>query len=384
MGYSPSNFSHQYKPILNHQLTIGIVGAGGFALFAAKAFLQVEGITIKAINDIDEFAALQFASEVDALYYQDYDQLLADEEINLIYIATPPYLHAIQSRLALHAGKHVICEKPAAIKTSDAEELAAYAQKNNLLYTVNLMQRYNPLYAVVKNIIQEKWLGDFVHGFFENYASDEKLIPAHWFWDEEKSGGIFIEHGVHFFDMFQGWFGEGKLIHAMMIGREGSKGKVVDRVQAVVLYGDNPVNFYHGFNQPKVLDRQELRLQFDRGDITLYEWVPVKIRMHGLFTSGQMDQIATLFPDASIEFQHNTPDQKVKGKFKDIRYDTLATITSGNIEDKMGRYEQLVISMIIDQWAWIGDRAHQRIINDKNAVESLRIAEEATIKASRF
>lgn len=369
---------------MNHQLTIGIVGAGGFALFAAKAFLSVEGIRIKAINDIDEFVALRFATEINALFYQDYDQLLADNEIDLIYIATPPYLHAFQSRLALHAGKHVICEKPAAIKTSDAEELSAFAKKNNLLYTVNLMQRYNPLYTVVKTIIEEKWLGDFVHGFFENYASDEKLIPAHWFWDEEKSGGIFIEHGVHFFDMFRGWLGEGKLIHSMMIAREGSRGKVVDRVQAVVLYGDNPVNIYHGFNQPKVLDRQELRLQFDRGDITLYEWVPVKIRMHGLFTSKQMEQIVTLFPDASIELHETTPAQKVKGKFRDIQYDTLATITSGNIQDKMARYEQLVISMITDQWTWIRDKTHHRIINDTNAVESLRIAEEATLRAARF
>lgn len=364
---------------MSHQLSIGIIGAGSFALFAANAFLKVKGIRIHAVTDIDHTAAVSFARATHSQFYPDYRQLLADTEIDLIYIGSPPFLHAGQSMAALQAGKHVICEKPAALHTSEAEDLAQYANNHNLLYTVNLMQRYNPLYDIVSQIIQEKWLGDFVHGFFENYASDEKLVPDHWFWDKEKSGGIFIEHGVHFFDMFSGWFGEGKLVHALEISRD----HIIDRVQAVVLYGNNPVTFYHGFNQPKLLDRQELRLQFDRGDITLYEWIPVRIRLHGLLQNDQLDALMQIFPGSEIEIREQEPQVKnVRGKFLDIPYNVLATITSGNIDDKMDRYEQLVISMITDQWAWIKDRSHKRKISDVNAVESLRIAEEATMKAT--
>lgn len=362
-------------------LNIGVLGAGGFATFAAKAFLKVEGVRIGAVADVDVNQAAHLASEVHAHSYTDYTQMLQDDAIDLIYIATPPYLHAEQSMQALEAGKHVICEKPAALHTSEAEALASYARSKGLLYVVNLMQRYNPLYAAVKTIIDEKWLGDVVHGFFENYASDEKLVPGHWFWDRSKSGGIFIEHAVHFFDMFSGWLGPGQLIHALEIARPIGDAVVFDRVQAVVLYQNSPVNFYHGFNQPKVLDRQELRLQFDRGDITLYEWVPVKIRMHGLFAKEQFEKINQLFPAAHIEI-HSKGSEFVRGKFKDIRYDALMTITSGDIADKMDRYEQLLISMLSDQWAWIRDPHHHRQIDDTNAVESLRIAEEAAQMAS--
>lgn len=371
---------------MGDQLTLGIVGTGGFAAFAARAFLKVDGIQIKAVSDIDQASASQLAKEIDARVFADYSQLLQDKDIELVYIATPPFLHHAQSKQALEAGKHVICEKPAALLTSEAEELATFARSKNLLYTVNLMQRYNPLYASVKTIIDEKWLGDFVHGFFENYASDEKLVESHWFWDEEKSGGIFIEHGVHFFDMFAGWFGPGQFIHSMEIARSGVNQKVVDRVQAIVSYQDSPVNFYHGFNQPKVLDRQELRLQFDRGDITLYEWVPVKIRLHALLTFEQLDKIKNLFPGAIVEL-HSDPsgqDYKIRGKFKEITYDSVVTITAGDIADKMERYEQLVISMLKDQWAWIKDPSHTRLIDDKNAVESLRVAEEARKRAVTF
>ncbi len=367
-------------------MNIGIVGAGGFADFAAKAFLQVEGIHIIGVTDINEASACQMADELKADIYPNYDDLLADSRISLVYIATPPYLHYPQSKMALEAGRHVICEKPAALLTVDAEALAAYARSNQLLYVVNLMQRYNPLYEVVKTIIDEKWLGDFLHGFFENYASDEKLVPEHWFWDEEKSGGIFIEHGVHFFDMFSGWLGEGKLISSFQIQRPDVDGKIIDRVQAVVLYKNGPVTFYHGFNQPKILDRQEMRLQFDRGDITLYEWILVKIRLHGLLKTEQIEKLTSIFPGCSI-IQHSNPsksNQKVRGKFRDIHFDSLITMEAGDIAEKMDRYEQLVILMIKDQWSWIRDSSHRRKIDETNAVESLRMAEEAMKKSSNF
>ena len=191
-------------------LNIGIIGAGAFAAFAAKAFLKITGIKIIAVTDINKDAATQMAKENDANVYADLKTFLEDENIDLVYIATPPFLHYQQSKMALTAGKHVICEKPAALKTSEAEEFCSLAASQQLLYVVNLMQRYNPLYDVVNKIVKEKILGNFLHGFFENYASDENLDADHWFWDEKKSGGIFIEHGVHFFDMFSGWLGNGK------------------------------------------------------------------------------------------------------------------------------------------------------------------------------
>ncbi len=371
---------------MQNQLHLGIVGAGGFANFAAKAFLKIPGVRIVAVTDLNTAAATLLAEEVAAQVQPDFIALLADDRVQLVYIATPPWLHYTQSKQALEAGKHVICEKPAALKASEAEELADYSRAHNLLYVVNLMQRYNPLYAFVQTLIQEKWLGDFLHGFFENYASDEKLIPEHWFWDVEKSGGIFIEHGVHFFDMFEGWLGAGQLVHALEIQRPGLEQTVIDRVQATVLYPQGPVNFYHGFNQPKVLDRQEMRLQFDRGDITLYEWVPVKIRFHGLLTAAHFAQLQAAFPNGSLLTRTDAlpGPQTVRGKFQEINYEVEVTLEAGDVADKMDRYQQLVISMLQDQWNWILDPRHQRLIDEQNAVDSLRLAEQATVTAAHF
>ncbi|MDQ3622442.1 MAG: Gfo/Idh/MocA family oxidoreductase [Verrucomicrobiota bacterium] len=73
--------------------------------------------------------------------------------------------------------------------------------------------------------------------------------PRHWFWDREKSGGIFIEHGVHFFDLFEWWLGPGKVLAAQQVQRPGSA--LIEHVSCTVLYRDSAlVQFYHGFHQP--------------------------------------------------------------------------------------------------------------------------------------
>src|SRR5688500_4757516 len=163
-------------------LNIGIVGTGNFSEFASKAFLRTGIVNMVAFMDIDSKAASKMADKYQAASYSVFEEFLGDSNIELVYISTPPSSHYAQSKAALLAGKHVICEKPAALKYEEAEELAVLSNKLKLLYIVNLMQRYNPLYNSVKKIIDGKMLGKFLHGFFENYASDEKLHASHWFW----------------------------------------------------------------------------------------------------------------------------------------------------------------------------------------------------------
>jgi predicted dehydrogenase len=356
--------------MFKNELNIGIVGAGGFAAFASKAFLKIQGIKIVAVSDIDLSAAERLAKEVNAKVYHDLDKFLENSDIDLVYIATPPFLHYEQSKKVLLAGKHVICEKPAALKTSEAEELSSLAKSLKLLYVVNLMQRYNPLYSIVKSIVQEKILGNFLHGFFENYASDGNLHEDHWLWKENISGGIFIEHGVHFFDMFQGWFGEGKILSAVQLERPGVETTIHDRVHATALYNGGVVTFYHAFDQPMMLEKQELRLQFERGEINLYEWIPVKMKLTGLLQKHHLKRLEEMVGNLSI-IHLNEPsaaDKKVQGRFTDIIYTDHVTIEYGNASEKQFRYSNMLTAMMQDQWDWIKDQGHKRIIDDRQTI----------------
>jgi predicted dehydrogenase len=370
---------------LKKVLNIGIVGAGSFAAFASQAFLQVDGVRVLAVSDISKEAGNQLANKLEAEFHKNYIELVTDKEIDLVYIATPPFLHYKISREALRSGKHVICEKPAALHLEEAEELQSLARESGLLYVVNLMQRYNPLYNKIKTIINEGILGAFLHGYFENYASDEYLARDHWFWKDSMSGGIFIEHGVHFFDMFSGWLGQGKVINAIQLTRPGTGHVIIDRVQATLLYTQGIVNFYHGFDQPKVLDRQEMKLQFERGDLTLYEWVPVSMKLHGILKQDDKTRLMELLEPAAISLDsHYVDPQHATGRFNAISYDDMVTIQYQNKNAKEALYQQLLRDMLTDQWQWIMDRTHTRVIDDNNAVESLRVATEAKQKAIVF
>jgi predicted dehydrogenase len=371
---------------MNGEHRFAVIGAGGFARFAVTQFVKCERARLVGAFDSDPAAIEHLRAIAPGIRaYQSADQLLSDPAIDLVYIGSPPSLHHEQSMAALRAGKHVICEKPAALEARQAQALKDVAERSDLLFVVNLMQRYNPLYAAVKALVDAQVLGAVVHGFFENYASDEFLPPDHWFWDERKSGGIFIEHGVHFFDMFAGWLGRGELIAAQKLSRPGHPG-VWDIAQCTVLYPANvPVHYFHGFNQPKMLDRQQMRLQFERGDITLHEWVPTRLVLDAVCTNEELSQLKAIFPAAEIEVLSASSSLKTaQGRFKPVRFHQRIRLDTGSAQSKAEVYEGILRDMFSDQLRWLDNRSAPRRIDAGNAVDSVAMAEQAEKSALRF
>jgi predicted dehydrogenase len=281
---------------------------------------------------------------------------------------------------ALEAGKHVICEKPLAMTLEQADAMIASARKNDRLVVANLMQRYNPVYDAVGRLIESKAMGDVLHGTFENYASDENLGPEHWFWDRSKSGGIFIEHGVHFFDLFAGWLGPGTVAAAQRGIRPGSSPPIEEHVQCTVRYApDILVNFYHGFHQTGRMDRQELRLVFERGDVTLYDWVPTRVRVHAIVDEAQSRTLCEIFPGARLDVSasYSPRDRTCHGRHKTIDAYQMIELSWGDGVNKSHRYGELLRGIMADQLAWVRDRSHRRKIAEANGRDSLALAVEA-------
>jgi predicted dehydrogenase len=278
---------------------------------------------------------------------------------------------------ALEAGKHVICEKPLAMTLDQAEAMIAAARTRDRLVVANLMQRYNPISDAVGRLIQTKTLGEILHGSFENYASDENLPPEHWFWDRSKSGGIFVEHGVHFFDLVAGWLGPGTVEAAQRGLRPGSSPPIEEHVHCTVRYNpDVLVNFYHGFHQAGRMDRQELRLVFERGDVTLYDWVPTRVRIHAIADEAQTRSLCELFPGARLDVSmvYSTKDRACQGRHKTLDVYQLIELSWGDGTNKSHRYGELLRALMADQLGWIRDHSHPRKITEDNGRDSLAMA----------
>jgi predicted dehydrogenase len=359
------------------EIRLAVIGCGGFGLYALQQFAQVPGVKLVGMAGTHREAALSAARRFGVPDIEDVDKLLARKEVDLVYIATPPFLHYPQALAALEAGKHVICEKPLAMTVEQADALIAVAKQNNLVLVANLMQRYNPLFEAVKRLIESQTLGAFLHGYFENYASDENLPPEHWFWNRSRSGGIFIEHGVHFFDLFAGWLGSGTVVAAERSIRPGSSPPIEEQVQCTVRYGPTAlVNFYHGFTQAGRMDRQELRLVFERGDVTLYDWVPTRARIHAIADEAGTRALCELFPGARLDVStsYSAKDRASQGRHKPLDIYQMIELSWGDGTNKSHRYCELLRAIMTDQVAWIHDPSHERKITEVNGRDSLALA----------
>jgi predicted dehydrogenase len=360
------------------ELRLGVIGFGGFAQFAVQQFVQVAGVRLVGMAGTHREAAYAAAQRFGIGDVQEVDELVARDDVDLVYIATPPFLHHGQALAALRAGKHVISEKPLAMNVAQADELVSAARERGLLVIANLMQRYNPLFEAVRTLVAEKLLGEPLHGYFENYASDEWLAPEHWFWDRTKSGGIFIEHGVHFFDLVEGWLGPGDVAAAQVGVRPVSN--IEEYVHATVRYRSGALfNFYHGFHQPGRLDRQELRLVFERGDVTLHGWVPTTYRIHAIADEAQTRRLCELFPDGRLDVTEGYPPahRACRGRFKPLDVYQKFELHGGESTSKLHLYGQLLRDMLADQKAWIVDRSHERRVTEANGRDSVAMAEAA-------
>jgi predicted dehydrogenase len=356
-------------------IRLAVIGCGGFGLFALQHFAQVPGIQLVGMAGTHREAARAAALRFGIPDIVEVEELVERADVDLVYIATPPFLHHSQALRALQAGKHVLCEKPLAMTLEQADEMIALARQRDRLLIANLMQRYNPLADSVARLIESKVLGEVLHGTFENYASDENLPPQHWFWDRSKSGGIFIEHGVHFFDLFARWLGPGQVVAAQRSVRPGTA--IEEQVQCTVRYGSGTlVNFYHGFHQPGRMDRQELRLLFERGDVTLYEWVPTRGRLHALADEKGTRDLCDLFPGARLDVTttYAGRDRTCQGRHKALDIYQMIEMSFGDGQHKMHVYGRLLRALLEDQVAWLRDRGHLRRITEVNGRDSLAAA----------
>ncbi len=364
----------------------GLVGCGGFGRFCLEQYSEVDELQTIAVTDRDRALSVQLGEETDTRACATFEDLLNEPDVELIHLATPPSTHHELALAALEAGKHVLCEKPLCLEEESARELISSARSSARILGVNLIMRYDPLCEIVDTIVKEGLLGLPLHGTFENYAQDEGLPRDHWFWDAEQSGGIFVEHGVHFFDLFRSWFGPGRVLAAQSIERPSTE--VVEQVHATAVYGEKVlVNFYHGFHQASVMDRQELRLVFERGDIRLEEWVPTRLHIDALLDAETLERLKSLMPgnlDTTLIESFEGGDRRRRSRHTEYEVDGRHRISYDLGMEKMRVYGLALRRLMENQIRAIRNSSHQRRVSDLEGLTSLQMASEASRLTTRL
>lgn len=174
----------------------GILGPGGIAQ-AFTRDLQTAGLTVTAVGSRRADAARAFAEEFGIpRSHGSYEELVADPDVDIVYIATPHPFHADQAILALEAGKHVLVEKPFTINAEEAAAVRDVARERGLLAMEAMWTRYLPHMVHLREIVAEGTLGD-IRAVLADHTQKISDDPHHRLNDLELGGGALLDLGIY-------------------------------------------------------------------------------------------------------------------------------------------------------------------------------------------
>ncbi|MBQ8250076.1 MAG: Gfo/Idh/MocA family oxidoreductase [Clostridia bacterium] len=189
----------------NKTIRVGMIGCGGIATKKhMPALAKIADVQMVAFCDIIVERAEQSAKKFgtpDAKVYTDYKELLADKTIDVVHICTPNRSHSFITVDALESGKHVMCEKPMAINTAEAEKMLDAAKRTGKKLTIGYQGRYRPDSQFMHEEAEKGTFGDIYYA--KATALRRRAVPT-WgvFLNEyEQGGGPLIDIGTHALDL---------------------------------------------------------------------------------------------------------------------------------------------------------------------------------------
>ena len=178
-----------------------VIGYGGIGKWHTRYMLASDVVELCGIYDINPAKAAE--AEANGIHaYASLDELLSDEQIEFVTIATPNELHKPLAIEAMSKGKHVISEKPVTLSSTDLQEIFDAAKKYGKLFTTHQNRRYDVDYLMMKQVYASGELGE-VFGV-ESRIQGSRGIPGDWRGKKEHGGGMILDWGVHLIDQMLG------------------------------------------------------------------------------------------------------------------------------------------------------------------------------------
>ena len=179
----------------------GVLSTAGIAQKALlPAFMRAENAIVKAIATGSDLAKAKEIAEKFQIekVYDSYEKLLDDPNIDAVYIPLPNHLHKQWVIESAKKGKHILCEKPAALTAKDAAEMIQVCEENDVLFMEGFMYSFHPQHARVREIIQSGEIGrvTYMTGSFSFYLGEERRA-ANIRMNAEKGGGSIYDIGCY-------------------------------------------------------------------------------------------------------------------------------------------------------------------------------------------
>ena len=197
------------------QINFGIIGCGRIAPRHAQSISEIPQSKLVAVADVIKSRASKFANEYQADAYNDYRYILDHPDIHVVNICTPSGLHANMAIEALHAGKHVILEKPMALTTEDLDRLIRVSLDSSTKLCVVLQNRFNPPMVDLRRIVNEGRLGKLLLGNATvRWYRTQEYYEDEWHGTWAMDGGALMNQSIHHIDALQWFLGDVQRVFA--------------------------------------------------------------------------------------------------------------------------------------------------------------------------
>lgn len=326
---------------------VAVAGAGGFGQFCLDAYRQAGDISVAAVAD-PNLAGSTPRTHPQVVITADWRSLLDDSAIEVIHLATPPLLRAEIAVPALHAGKSVFCEKPLALSLREADQMLDAARLAGRSVGVDYVLRHHPAFEVVARLSASGVLGPLRTFSLQNFA--QALPGDHWMWDPERSGGILVEHGVHFFDAY------GQIAGAPEEAWGSAPRK--EAVEVTVRYASGAIGrYYHEFAWPQQVERTHGIMFFEHGYVEIDGWIPERVR-------GRVKASAAALEDVVRPLGLSLELREASGVASfDVRF-----------PDRQAAYRSAVVDGMRDLIAKHRGPSHRMVVSARDARDSLALA----------
>ena len=195
-------------------MKVAIVGCGGLGNVHASCYLNIPGVTVVGVHDLDEDAMLSMAERTGAKAYAAYAEMLAQSGCELVSITVPSDMHRMFAVQAAEGGKHVISEKPIALSLEDAAEMIAACERSGVRLFVGHVVRYFPEYAQMKEQVTAGAVGKVGVAHAKRAGEHPGALKA-WYSDEARSGGVVLDLMIHDIDFLRWTMGEVRSVYGM-------------------------------------------------------------------------------------------------------------------------------------------------------------------------
>ncbi len=191
------------------QLRFGIIGIGNIAPVHAKAIKSIPDAELVAVAECDSERAQKFVAEHGCGCHEDYRELIARPDIDVVTICTPHHLHAPMTIQAAQAGKHVLCEKPMAKNVAECDAMIKACAQAGVTLGIVSQSRFEKLSRLTKALVDEGKLGRLLWSSSSTtwFRSKEYYGNSSWrgTWAHE-GGGVLINQAIHVIDAML-WIG---------------------------------------------------------------------------------------------------------------------------------------------------------------------------------